>query len=393
MKKRVARQALTSFYVDKYDVIDVAKDLISFASITPQDCGAQNYIANLLKDIGFQCHHIPFGDIKNLYAHIGISGNNLCFAGHTDVVPTGPIDKWTSPPFQPEIRDRILYGRGASDMKGAVAAFISASYDFIQKHGTNCGIISLLITGDEEGSAINGTVKVLEWMKDNNYIPDIAIVGEPTNPNHLGQEIKIGRRGSLNGLLTVHGKQGHVAYQHLANNPLPKLSNAIDILSHYEFDQGNEFFNSTNLEFTSINVDNDAGNVIPSEGSAKFNVRFNDHWSCITLERKIRDILDDMDISYVLECTHSSESFLTKPNDFVSIVQNVVADVSGKIPELTTTGGTSDARFITNYCPVVECGAINKTIHQIDENAHIDDIQNLSKIYLRILERYFNVIE
>ena len=375
-------------------VIDLTKQLIACPSVTPKDAGAQVLLKSYLENLGFKCFELPFGEgneqVPNLFARLGEDGPHLCYAGHTDVVPAGDEKAWTYGAFNPEIKDGVLYGRGSSDMKGSVAAFAAAVADFINA-GAFKGSISLLITGDEEGPAINGTVRVLEWMKENGHIPDVALVGEPTNPSELGQEIKIGRRGSLTGEITVEGKQGHVAYQQLAYNPLPQLVKMLDALATYNFDDGNEFFPKTNLEITTIDVGNPAENVIPASGRAVFNIRFNDHWNSHSLSAKIGEILDNNGESYEVEMSGNAESFITKPGEWSEIVKNAVEDVTGKTPEYTTNGGTSDARFIVNYCPVIECGGINASIHQIDENARVEDLENLTKIYGRILERYFKI--
>lgn len=374
-----------------YDVIDLTQKLITCPSVTPKDAGALDYLSQQLSDLGFTCHILEFGEgdekIKNLFARIGTSSPHICYAGHTDVVPAGDVDAWTYGPFNPHIKDGILYGRGASDMKGSVAAFTAAASKYLGQ-GALDGSISLLITGDEEGPAINGTVKVLEWMAQNGHTPDVALVGEPTNPDHLGQEIKIGRRGSLNGHLTVRGKQGHVAYQHLADNPLPRLAKIIDALASHKFDNGTEFFPPTNLEITSIDVGNTADNVIPSNGQAKFNVRFNDVWSSESLSKKITEVVKSCGFDCDLVLRSSAESFITKPGDWSDVVRNAVKEITGKTPEFTTNGGTSDARFVVNYCPVVEFGGVNATIHQVNENAKISDLQDLQKIFTRMLELY-----
>jgi succinyl-diaminopimelate desuccinylase len=270
-----------------------------------------------------------------------------------------------------------------------VAGFAVAAAEFI-KSGAFNGSISLLITGDEEGPAVNGTVKVLEWMKEHGHVPDVCLVGEPTNPSALGQEVKIGRRGSLNGYLTVNGTQGHVAYPHLAENPLPGLIEMLGVLSSHVFDEGTEFFAPTNLEITTIDVGNPATNVIPAQGRAEFNIRFNDTWTRQSLQDKILELLQSSGRLYEIEFEGNAESFITQPGAWSEIVQNAVCDVTGKVPECTTSGGTSDARFIVDYCPVIECGAINASIHQIDENAAVEDLEKLTKIYGRILERYFS---
>lgn len=368
-------------------VIDIAKKLISCPSVTPKDAGAQLYLAEILSTAGFECHHLPFGEVPNLFARIGTSGPHLCYGGHTDVVPPGPENAWTHGPFNPVIENGILYGRGASDMKGSVAAFVAAAIAF---GAPKKGSISLLITGDEEGPSVDGTAKVLGWMAQNNQIPDVCLVGEPTNPAHLGQEIKIGRRGSLTGTLSVKGKQGHVAYPQLADNPLPRLVKLLDALAVYKFDQGTEHFQPTNLEITSIDVDNTASNVIPAYGKAIFNIRYSDAWSYKTLDAKLREILNGVSEKYTLETENGAESFITHPSPWTELVRGAVKEITGKTAAYTTTGGTSDARYIVKYCPVIEMGPVNATIHQIDENAGVQILEDLTKIYIRVLERYFS---
>ncbi len=375
-----------------YDVIDLTRHLISCPSVTPKDEGALDYLAEKLSEIGFTCHRLDFGEgdeaVPNLFARYGSGSPHICYAGHTDVVPPGDESAWTYGAFNPHIEDGVLYGRGASDMKGSVAAFTSAVSQFLENKSF-IGSISLLITGDEEGPAINGTVKVLEWMEKNGHIPDVALVGEPTNPDVLGQEIKIGRRGSLNGMLSVQGRQGHVAYQHLADNPLPRLVHILDALSEYEFDTGNSYFPATNLEITTIDVGNRAENVIPRSGTAHFNIRFNDKWDAKSLSDKVHEIIRSCGYDYDLKLTCGAESFITQPGEWSNIVLDAVRDVTGRLPELTTNGGTSDARFVVNYCPVVEFGGINATIHQIDENAKVQDLKDLSDVFLKVLQIYF----
>jgi succinyl-diaminopimelate desuccinylase len=374
------------------NVLELTEKLIACPSVTPKDEGALKLLAAYLETLGFECHHLPFGDgderVLNLFARIGSGAPHMCYAGHTDVVPAGDESKWTYGPFNPTVKDGVLYGRGASDMKGSVAAFAVAAAEYLKGHELK-GSISLLITGDEEGPAEFGTIKVLEWMKENGHVPDVALVGEPTNPEYLGQEIKIGRRGSLSGELAVMGKQGHVAYQHLADNPLPRLVTLLDALTNYKFDEGNEYFSPTNLEITTIDVGNPAENVIPRKGRAVFNVRFNDAWSSDSLTAKIGQILDEASVGYEVELYGNAQSFMTSPGDWTEVVRDAVEDVTGKVPAYTTNGGTSDARFITRYCPVVECGGVNESIHQINENAKVEDLENLAKIYERVLVRYF----
>ncbi len=376
-----------------YDVIELTKKLIACPSVTPKDEGALVYLSAQLEALGFVCHHLDFGEgdehVPNLFARLGTGAPHICYAGHTDVVPTGNEARWTYGPFNPHIEDGILYGRGASDMKGSVAAFTAAVSKYLENgDGAPKGSISLLITGDEEGPALNGTIKVLEWMEENGQIPDVALVGEPTNPDFLGQEIKIGRRGSLTGRLKVTGKQGHVAYQHLADNPLPKLVKILDALSSHKFDDGSEFFPPTNLEVTTIDVGNTAENVIANSGEATFNIRFNDLWTNETLQEQVNSIINTCGFDHDIDFTCGAQSFLTKPAAWSDVVCKAVKDITGKVPQFTTNGGTSDARFVVNHCPVVEFGGINATIHQINENAAVKDLENLTKIFERVLELY-----
>jgi len=374
-------------------VLDIAKHLISCPSVTPDDAGAQVYLTKVLEELGFEVHQLPFGEgdehVPNIFARIGTAGPHICYGGHTDVVPPGPEDQWTYGPFNPHIEDGVLYGRGASDMKGSVAAFVAACANYIAQNGApKNGSISLLITGDEEGPAINGTIKVLEWMEENGHLPNVALVGEPTNPIRLGEEIKIGRRGSLTGTLKVKGKQGHVAYQHLADNPLPRLTHMLDVLARHEFDQGTEYFPPTNLEITTIDVGNKASNVIPNAGMAVFNIRFNDLWNAATLEAELCKMLDALGYEYDLVCESGSQSFLTQPGEWTELVKQAVTNVTGSTPDYTTNGGTSDARFFAKYCPIIEFGPINATIHQIDENSPVDALEDLVKVYEEVLRLY-----
>ncbi|MCK5375142.1 MAG: succinyl-diaminopimelate desuccinylase [Alphaproteobacteria bacterium] len=374
-----------------YDVIELAQKLISFPSVTPKDEGVQLYLAEKLSSLGFECFHLPFSEgdetVSNLFARIGTNAPHICYAGHTDVVSPGPVDKWTYGPFDGHIENNVLYGRGASDMKGSVAAFLAAVSSYLE-HNTLKGSISFLITGDEEGPAINGTRKVLEWMEENGHIPDVCLVGEPTNPDHLGQAIKIGRRGSLNTIITVQGKQGHVAYQHLADNPAPKIVKMLDALNEYIFDEGSETFQPTNLEVTTIDLgDIKDDNIIRDSGRVKFNIRFNDLWTSKRLVETLHKILKGTGYDYDMRWFCDGESSLTEPGIWTQIVQDAVNDVTNLTPALTTSGGTSDARFISRYCPVVEFGGINRTIHKIDENARVKDLRNLAKIFERLIER------
>lgn len=375
--------------------VKLTQDLIACPSVTPEDKGAQVLLAKFLELYGFSCTHLRFGEgvqeTPNLFARIGDKGPHLCYGGHTDVVPSGPEDQWTYGPFTPHIEDGILYGRGASDMKGSVAAFAAAAASFIEKHGAPNGSISLLITGDEEGEASFGTIKVLEWMEQHNQIPDVALVGEPTNPDFLGQEIKIGRRGSLTGRLKVSGRQGHVAYPQRADNPMPRLVQMLGALQDVVWDEGTDYFQPTNFELTTIDVGNKASNVIPGAGTATFNIRFNDLWTHQSLQAKIHEVLKACGGAYEISFSEGAHSFITKPGAWSETVADAVEAVTGKRAAYTTNGGTSDARFMARYCPVVEFGGVNETVHRIDENARVKDIETLSQVYERLLELYFGV--
>jgi succinyl-diaminopimelate desuccinylase len=332
-------------------------------------------------------------DVENLYARFGQQRPNLCFAGHTDVVPVGKEEAWTLPPFAAKIHDGVLYGRGAVDMKGSIACFIAATARAIKKRGGIRGSISLLITGDEEGPSINGTVKVLQWLVDREERLDACIVGEPTCPDDLGDMIKIGRRGSITGQLVVHGKQGHAAYPHQADNPVPKLVHILDVLSNTMIDEGSERFEATNLQTTIVSVPNTAANVIPAEARATFNARYNDHWSRPTIETWLRELCtsaaSNVDANIGLTFHGTGDVFFTQPGQLVDAMTTAVRGVTGKVPKLSTSGGTSDARFIQAHCPVIEFGLVNRTIHQIDEHCRIDDLQQLTTIYERMIEEYF----
>ena len=377
-------------------VVDITQKLISFPSVTPDDRGAQAYLAGVLKDMGFTIYDLPYGGdngearIQNFFARLGTGGPHLCYAGHTDVVPVGAEDQWRVPPFSGKIVDDAVYGRGASDMKGSIAAFVAAVQTYLDQNGApENGSISLLITGDEEADAINGTVKVLEWMEQNGHIPDVCIVGEPTNPDHVGQEVKIGRRGSVTGTLRVNGKQGHVAYQHLADNPMPRLVGLLDALASHHFDDGTDYFTPTNLEITTIDVGNTASNVIPESGTAMFNIRYNDHWTAQSIAAKIKEILDQTGYDYTLSLKDGAESFMTQPGEWTGLMVDAVTEVTGQKPEMTTNGGTSDARFVAPYCPVVEFGGVNATIHQVNEHAKIKDLEIVRDVFGNVLQRYF----
>jgi len=382
-----------------HDPVALTQALVRCPSVTPEEGGALTLLEDVLRPAGFSCHRMTVTetgtpDVENLYARFGRGQPNLCFAGHTDVVPVGDATAWTRPPFGAEIHDGVLYGRGAVDMKGAIACFAAAALRYIAKHGQKPDFsISFLITGDEEGPSINGTMKVLDWMRDNGERIDACVVGEPSNPNALGDEIKIGRRGSLSGELIVHGKQGHAAYPHMAENPIPKLARLIDRLSSTPLDTGTPDFEASSLQVTVISAPNTATNVIPREARAKFNIRYNDLWRRPKVEAWVREqlALAAKDVSARFDVTFSGtgDVFLTKPGPLVETMRRAVADLTGRSPALTTNGGTSDARFIQAYCPVIEFGLVNETIHAIDERCPVSDLVKLTDIYERFIEGYF----
>ena len=373
--------------------LKLAKDLIRKPSITPKDAGAINLLAKNLRSIGFNCKIINFKNIKNLYAKLGKSSPNFCYAGHTDVVPPGNIKNWTTNPFKPIVRNNKLIGRGANDMKASIACFVAAVSRFKNENKNFKGSISLLITGDEEGIAVNGTKRLIKYLKRKREKINFCIVGEPTNPNKLGEMIKIGRRGSLTGRLTIIGSQGHVAYPHRANNPSSTLIKILKKIKDLKLDKGTKNFQPSNLEVTKINIDNHADNVIPGSAEAVFNIRFNDKHSSSSLKSKLNKIFKAVTkanksrfkISYEV----SGEAFLTKPNKTTYMVQNIVKKVTGLKPKLSTSGGTSDARFIKNIAPCLEFGLVGKTMHKIDESVSVSDLKKLTKIYENILVSYF----
>lgn len=376
------------------DPIEIAKALIRCRSVTPAEGGALDYLGDLLQRGGFEVHRVKFSspglpDVENLFAKIGAGKPHLAFGGHTDVVPPGNEASWSHPPFAGEIADGKLFGRGATDMKGAIAAFAAAALDFTVK-GKPKGAISFLITGDEEGPAVNGTVKLLQWAKARGEKFDHAIVGEPTSAKRLGDTIKTGRRGSLSATLTVFGKQGHVAYPDRAQNPMRPLVAMIEALTGKPFDTGTKEFQPSNLEVTSVESGNAVFNVIPGETKARFNVRFNDKHTIASLKKTIEKRLKSAAKSarYRLDYEPPSESYLTRRGPFVDLVVKAVAE-SGVKATLSTSGGTSDARFIKNYCPVVDLGLVGNTMHQIDEHVPVEDLKRLVSIYRRILQRYF----
>ena len=379
------------------DPVAILQALIRCPSVTPEEGGALHYLAALLGDAGFATDIVRFSepgtpDVDNLFARIGEGEPHLVFAGHTDVVPPGDLTRWRFDPFSGEIADNMIFGRGAADMKGAVAAFVAAALDYVSRAGPPRGALSLLITGDEEGPAVNGTVKLLRWAAERGEHFAHCIVGEPTNPNALGEMIKIGRRGSLNGEVIVTGRQGHSAYPHLAENPLPTMARIVGALSDLVLDNGNAHFDRSQLVVTSVDVGNTAFNVIPGEARARFNVRFNDIWTPDTLrerlETAIREAAGNSKAELVcMPC--NSVAFVTEPDAFVQMVSRAIDAETGRTPVLSTSGGTSDARFIRDYCPVVEFGLVGKTMHAFDEHVAVKDVQALTRIYERIIEDYF----
>ena len=378
------------------DAVQFAAELIRCPSVTPADAGALDVLERALTDLGFRCTRLPFDEegtdaVDNLYARLGHEAPHICFAGHTDVVPVGAQADWQVDPFAGEIREQCLWGRGAADMKGAIAAFVAAVAGHIETHGQPDGSISFLITGDEEGPSINGTRKMLGWLQEQGEIIDDCVVGEPTNPEVLGDMIKIGRRGSVNGVVTVRGTQGHVAYPHLAENPVPQLAAMMTALSTAHLDDGTEHFQPSNLEVTSFDVGNATTNVIPAEASARFNIRYNDTWNAETISAWIKKQLDAAQgaSGYDLQLSHTGDCFLTEPNDFVETLSAAVEEVTGRAPVLSTSGGTSDARFIKDITHVVEFGLVGKTMHKVDERVPVDDIRQLTGIYQKLLDGYF----
>jgi len=368
------------------ELLDLTCDLIKCKSVTPDEGGALDLITNYLEPLGFTCTRLPFAEVDNLYARYGNKGKNLCFAGHIDVVPPGDEAKWNTKPFEPTIIDGILYGRGASDMKAAITPFMVAVKEYI-KTTPDCSI-SFLITSDEEGPGINGTKKVLEHLQNTGEKIDACIVGEPTSVDKVVDTIKVGRRGSITGWLTVNGTQGHVAYPQLADNPNAILVDILAQLQALELDNGNEFFDASNLEVTSIDVGNNITNLIPAQAKAVFNIRFNDEHSSDSLKDKLDTIISKYPQASV-EYKVSGESFITKNDSLVDIAANAVEQIVGAKPVLSTSGGTSDARFIKNYCPVVELGLTNATAHKVNECVRVDDLYVLQNIYYQVMRNYF----
>ncbi|HEV3184038.1 MAG TPA: succinyl-diaminopimelate desuccinylase [Xanthobacteraceae bacterium] len=380
------------------DPVAIARDLIRCPSVTPAEGGALDYLERVLKDAGFAVHRVTFSepghaDVENLYARIGTASPHLMFAGHADVVPPGAETAWTHAPFAGEIAGGRLYGRGAVDMKGAIACFLAAALDYLVGNGGKPkGSISFLITGDEEGDAVNGTIKLLRWAAERGEKFDHCLLGEPTNPAALGDAVKIGRRGSLNGTLVVSGKQGHVAFPHLADNPIRGLVTLMSALMAEPLDRGTEHFDPSNLEFTSVDVGNRTVNLIPGEARARFNIRYND----LHTPESLKDLIEQRCAAaadavrwHVEYLPSNSWVFLTQPGPFIDLVTDAIAAATGRRPKLSTSGGTSDARFIKDYCPVVEFGLVGATMHQVDEHVPTAELAALTAIYRRILERYF----
>ncbi|MBB4284434.1 succinyl-diaminopimelate desuccinylase [Roseospira goensis] len=377
------------------DPLPLARALIQRRSVTPADDGALDVLQAALEALGFTARRLPFSqpgtaDVDNLYARLGADGPHLCFAGHTDVVPAG--DGWTRDPFAAVVEDGVLYGRGASDMKGAIAAFVAACARHLGEHGPPPGSLSLLITGDEEGPALNGTRRVVETLAAEGERIDHCIVGEPTSPDHLGEMLKVGRRGSLNAQLLVYGTQGHAAYPERADNPIPRLLEMLAALTAEPLDRGSDHFQPSTLTITSVDVGNPATNVIPAAASARFNIRFNDHHTSATLERHLRAVCESVQAGrpgrYDLVIAVSGESFVTPPGLLSDLLSDAAAAVTGRRPVLSTSGGTSDARFIKDIAAVAEFGLVGRTIHQADECVAVADLEALTEIYRRVLAGY-----
>lgn len=379
------------------DPVDFASALIQKPSVTPLEAGVLDLLQSQLEAIGFTCRRMRFEEagtdpVDNLYARIGDTAPVFMFAGHVDVVPVGDAEAWSQDPFCGSVDNGILFGRGASDMKGAIAAFVAAAASFVETHRDQMGSIALLITGDEEGPAVNGTKKMLEALAADGEAFDACITGEPTNPSEMGEMIKIGRRGSLNGTLIAKGVQGHTGYPHLADNAAHRLVTLLSALTALELDTGSDHFQASTLAISTIDIGNTATNVIPAEAKAVFNIRFNDLHDSSSLEEMVRDVLDKAaggSDKYDLSIAVSGESFLTPPGELSEILMAACEDVLGRSPELSTTGGTSDSRFIKDYCPVVDFGLVGKTMHKVDEQVPTGDVVALSKIYEGVLQRFF----
>ncbi|MBR0739905.1 succinyl-diaminopimelate desuccinylase [Bradyrhizobium liaoningense] len=385
------------------DALSIARDLIRCPSVTPADAGALGVLEKLLSAAGFACHRLTFSeegtaDVDNLYARIGSEGPHITFAGHTDVVPPGDESAWSVGAFSGEVKDGVLHGRGAVDMKGGIACSVAAVLEHLaandgKPRSDGKGSISFLITGDEEDVSINGTIKLLKWAAERGEKFDHCVLGEPSNVETLGDTIKVGRRGSQSGTLYVDGVQGHVAYPHRAANPVPDISRLIVAISDEPLDHGSAQFQASNLEFTSVDVGNKASNVIPGEARAKFNIRYNDNHTQASLrelvETRLAKACGNRIKARIVWEPSNSNVFVTKPGPFTDLAVSAIEEVTGRKPELSTSGGTSDARFISRYCPVIEFGLVGQTMHQIDERVPVADLEKLTKVYRGILQRYF----
>ena len=366
--------------------LELAKSLISRASVTPDDNGCQALMIDRLEKIGFKIHPLKFGDVDNFWATHGDTGPIFSFAGHTDVVPAGDDEAWKTPPFEPTVKDGLLYGRGAADMKGGLASMLVATENFIEKNPNHKGTVAFLITSDEEGVAVNGTVKVMDYLKNNNQKIDYCLLGEPSSTSVLGDVIKNGRRGSLNALLRVKGKQGHIAYPHLAENPIHLVTSALNDLCQQQWDNGNEYFPATSFQISNIHSGSRVTNVIPGEVEIMFNFRYSTETTKEELQKKVNDILDSHKLNYSIDWSHSGYPFLTPQGELVSACVDAIEKIKSIRPELSTSGGTSDGRFIAQEgTQVVELGPINATIHQVNESVLVQDLEDLSKIYSQIL--------
>jgi len=376
------------------DPVPLARELVRRPSVTPDDAGALALVEGALRPLGFSCERMRFeapgtAPVDNLWARIGTRAPLLCFAGHVDVVPPGPAERWSVDPFGGEVADGVLYGRGAADMKGAIACFVAAVHRHLARRNRPAGSIALLLTGDEEGPAVNGTKRVLEALRARGERIDACLVGEPTNPTAIGEVVKIGRRGSLTGRLTVRGTQGHVAYPDRADNPLPRLARMVAALASAPLDAGTAHFQPSSLQVTSIDVGNPAANVIPAEGRAVFNIRFNPLHAPDDLKAWVARRLDDVGGDWSVAWELSGDAFLTPPGPWTELVAKAVEAVTGRRPALDTGGGTSDARFIRNHCPVVEFGGVGRTMHRVDESQSLADLERLTQIYLGIIDGFF----
>ena len=366
--------------------LELAKSLISRPSVTPNDKGCQAIMIDRLEKIGFKIHPLKFGDVDNFWATHGDTGPIFSFAGHTDVVPAGDDDAWKTPPFEPTVKDGLLFGRGAADMKGGLASMLVATENFIEKNPNHKGTVAFLITSDEEGVAVNGTVKVMDYLKNNNQKIDYCLLGEPSSTSMLGDVIKNGRRGSLNAILTVKGKQGHIAYPHLAENPIHLATSALNDLCQQQWDNGNEYFPATSFQISNIHSGSRVTNVIPGEVEIMFNFRYSTETTKEELQKKVNDILDSHKLNYSIDWSHSGYPFLTPQGELVSACVDAIEKIKSIRPELSTSGGTSDGRFIAQEgTQVVELGPINATIHQVNESVLVQDLEDLSKIYYQIL--------